>query len=70
VNISLPERFYNWLKLIFYDTPAYIYIHGWKEYRLARQRYDRHQEAVKNIESRYSKVGEIKMRNRMAKKKR
>ena len=44
---------------LLYDTLQYIRLHGWAEYRKARERYDRHQEALKNKEARYTKKGEI-----------
>jgi hypothetical protein len=68
-----PEPQHNfvvrYLKL-WYDTVLYIWVHGWSEYRNARARYDKHQEAIRNIESRYSKVGEIKRANQMMKQRR
>lgn len=59
----------DWFQLV-YDTIQYIRLNGWAEYRKARERYDKHQEALKNRSYKYSKVGEIKMRNEIAKKKR
>jgi len=59
----------RYLKLV-YQTIQYIMEHGWTEYKAARKRYDKHQDAIKNIEARYSKVGEIKRANQMMKSRR
>jgi len=68
-----PEPQHNavvrYLKLV-YQTILYIKNNGWAEYKKARARYDKHQEALKNIEARYSKVGEIKRANQMMKNRR
>jgi membrane-bound lytic murein transglycosylase B len=56
----------RYLKL-WVETIQYIRLHGWAEYRKARERYDKHQNAIQNIESRYSKVREIKRANQLMK---
>ncbi|MFA5378837.1 MAG: hypothetical protein WC455_24000 [Dehalococcoidia bacterium] len=69
-TISETTPHHNFLYRYFkhwWDTIEYIQEHGWKEYRKARERYDKHQETIKNIQSRYTKKGEIKMANRMSK---
>ena len=53
-----------------WDTISYIREHGWDEWRKARRRYDQHQEAVKNLQSKFSKVAAIKQANRLKKLKR
>jgi hypothetical protein len=42
-----------------YDTVQYIRINGWKEYCLARERYDRHQKALDDRKYKYTRAGEI-----------
>lgn len=50
-----------------WDTFVFIRDNGWEEYKLARKRYDNHQKALDNRDSKYSKVKAIKMAN-LAKK--
>jgi hypothetical protein len=52
-----------------FDTLQYIRKHGWHEYREARRRYDQHIQAQENRTFRYTKKGEIAMRNAMKKRK-
>ena len=62
-------RFWNWLLLV-RDTIQYIRLYGWDEYRLARQRYDRHQRTLKDQAARYTKQGEIARAKAQAKARR
>ena len=60
--MGIANFFYN-----IWDTISYIRKYGWAEYKLARKRYDKHQEALDNRDAKYSKVKAIKMAN-LAKK--
>lgn len=60
------DRITNWFKLLA-ETILYIKQNGWKEYRLARKRYDTHQKALKDREFKYTHVGEIKRNKEHAK---
>lgn len=65
-NIPIVGRVVRWF-LLLKETIVYIRTNGWKEYKKARKRYDRHQEALKNLESRYTKKGEIRRNKQIAK---
>jgi hypothetical protein len=52
------------------DTIYFIHLHGWSEYQKARERYDKHQDAIANKKARYTKAGEIALHRAIKKAKR
>ena len=52
------------------DTIAYIREHGWHEWRLARERYDKHIRAEEARQFKYSRKGEVEMQKQIKKAKR